>query len=217
MIAICEIFKSIQGETTFAGFPSLFIRLSGCNLNCRWCDTPYARKTGITMTIDEILEKIQSAGWFHHITITGGEPLLQESTPKLINRLLEKNFSVQVETNGSLDISKIPRIARRIVDVKPPSSGEHNSFYVNNLHYLSNSDELKIPIADEHDFDFAKNFIEKHKSIFDNGITVNLTPVSGKMIPAALAKMMLNANIKARLNLQIHLHIWPNGEPKMLH
>ncbi len=213
-LAICEIFRSIQGETTRAGFPSLFIRLAGCNLNCAWCDTPYARGGGNAISIDDILHTVTSAGRFHHITITGGEPLLQDATPALIQQLIDLGYEVQVETNGSIDISLIPFPARRIVDVKSPSSGEAKSFLRENLHHLAPGDELKIPIADENDFIFAKNFIEKYKRMLYNGIVVNVSPVSGRMNPAKLAEMMLDEHLDARLNLQLHTFIWPGGERK---
>lgn len=215
-LKVCEIFRSIQGETTLAGFPSLFIRLAGCNLNCHWCDTPYARSGGDDLSIDEILKKVSTAGWFHHITITGGEPLLQPASHVLIKRLVDNGFSVQVETNGSIDISNVPRPARCIVDVKPPSSGEVNSFLIDNLAHISVYDELKIPIANETDFLFAKNFIATYSNFIKNGVTVNLTPVSGWMDVATLAQWALRENLPIRINPQIHTLIWPKGERRDL-
>lgn len=215
-LKVCEIFRSIQGETTLAGFPSLFIRLSGCNLNCAWCDTPYAREEGEMRSIEDLMKEVQSAGWFHHITVTGGEPLIQEAAPVLIQRLLSSGFSVQVETNGSIDIAGIPLPARRIVDVKTPSSGEQDSFLIDNLTHLTAHDELKIPIADERDFVFAKNFIENHKGIITHGLVINFSPVHGRMDAAKLSEMILDENIEARVNLQLHTLIWPKGERKNL-
>ncbi len=215
-LQVCEIFRSIQGETTFAGFPSLFIRLAGCNLNCAWCDTPYARKDGEKKSVEDIMTIVASAGRFHHITVTGGEPLMQKTASVLIRRLLEIGFLVQVETNGSFDISAIPLPARRIVDVKTPSSGEESSFLMDNLSQLTSGDELKIPIADKTDFLFAKNFIEKHKGIIHNGIVINFSPVNGKMSAEKLSEMILDEDIDVRLNLQLHTLIWPRGERKNL-
>ena len=215
-LQVYEIFRSIQGETTRAGFPSLFIRLAGCNLNCAWCDTAYARRGGIPMTVDEIIARVKSAGRFDHVTVTGGEPLCQQETPGLIGAILGMGHDVQVETNGSLPVSAIPAGARKIVDVKPPSSGEAGSFLAENLRHLAPGDELKFVTADPGDYTFCKNFIEKYAGHVKDGVTVNISPVPGKMDPAALAEMMLADGLNARLNLQLHAIIWPGGEKKDL-
>lgn len=213
-LQVYEIFRSIQGETTRAGFPSLFIRLAGCNLNCAWCDTAYARRGGTPMTIDEIIARVKSAGRFDHVTVTGGEPLCQEGTPGLIGAILGMGHNVQVETNGSLPVSGIPAGARKIVDVKPPSSGEAGSFLAENLRSLAPGDELKLVVADRADYDYYRNFIEKNAGHLKNGVTLNISPVLGKMNPAALAEMMIADGLNARLNLQLHAIIWPGGEKK---
>ena len=213
-LQVYEIFRSIQGETTRAGFPSLFIRLAGCNLNCAWCDTAYARRGGTPMTVDEIIVRVKAAGNFDHVTVTGGEPLCQEGTPGLIGALLGMGQDVQVETNGSLPVSAIPAGARKIVDVKPPSSGEEGSFLAENLRHLTPGDELKFVVADLADYDYYRKFIEKNAGLVKDGVTVNISPVLGKMDPAALAEMMLADGLDARLNLQLHAIIWPGGEKK---
>jgi 7-carboxy-7-deazaguanine synthase len=213
-LRVYEIFRSIQGETTRAGFPSLFIRLAGCNLDCSWCDTAYARTGGMPMTIGDILEKAAGAGFFNHVTVTGGEPLCQDQTPALLAALAGKGYSIQVETNGSLPVSSIPGGVRKIVDVKPPSSGEAGSFHMENLHILAPGDELKFVVADTGDYTYYRNFIEKSAGHIKDGVTVNISPVPGMMDPAALAEMMLADGLNARLNLQLHAIIWPGGEKK---
>ncbi len=215
-LQVCEIFRSIQGETTRAGFPSLFIRLAGCNLHCAWCDTGYAREGGTAMTVGDIITRVKAAGGFDHVTVTGGEPLCQEDTPALITALLGEGYSVQVETNGSLPVSRVPDGARTIANVKPPSSGEAGSFLAENLRLLGRGDELKFVVADAGDWDFFLNFIEKNSGLIDSGVVLNVSPARGRMEPARLAEMLLAGGINARLNLQLHAVIWPGGEKKDL-
>jgi len=213
-LKVYEIFRSIQGESTRAGFPSLFIRLAGCNLNCAWCDTVYAREGGTDMSIDDILARVGSAGYFDHVTVTGGEPLCQKETPALVSALLGRGYRVQVETNGSLPLSVLPAAARKIVDVKPPSSGEESSFPIGNLHHLNPGDELKFIVADREDYIFLCNFIEKNAGDIHNDVAVNVSPAQGMMSPGELADMILADNIRARINLQMHTILWPGGEKK---
>jgi 7-carboxy-7-deazaguanine synthase len=215
-LMISEIFRSIQGETVRSGFPSLFIRLSGCNLHCAWCDTRYARSGGKPMSVQEIVSKAEMAGFFNHITVTGGEPLCQEETPTLLHALRDQGYSIQVETNGSLPVSVIPSGIRKIVDVKTPSSGEDKSFSMTNLEYLVQGDELKFVLWDIGDYEYTGNFIEKFKQSIRNGVILNLSPARGGLTPDLLAEMMLRDEINARLNLQIHPIIWPEGEKKDL-
>lgn len=215
-LQVYEIFRSIQGETTRAGFPSLFIRLAGCNLNCSWCDTAYARTGGEPMTVDEIISRVKAAGRFDHITVTGGEPLCQDGTPALLAALAGGGYSIQVETNGSLPVSLIPEGVRRIVDVKPPSSGEESSFDMENLGHLARGDELKFVAADRADYIYCRKFIEKNAGRIKDGVVVNISPVFGRMDSAVLADMMLADGLNARLNLQLHAIIWPGGEKKRI-
>ncbi len=215
-LMISEIFRSIQGETTRAGFPSLFIRMAGCNLDCAWCDTRYAQSGGKSMSIQEIVAKTETAGFFNHITVTGGEPLCQVETPELLYALRDQGYSIQVETNGSLPVSVIPSDVRKIVDVKTPSSGEEKSFIMTNLEYLVQGDELKFVLWDIGDYEYTVNFIEKFQQSIRNGVIMNLSPARGGLTPDLLAEMMLRDDINARLNLQIHPIIWPEGEKKDL-
>ena len=205
-LIVNEIFYSIQGETRTAGLTSLFIRLCGCNLNCSYCDTKYARDEGITCSINKILAIAEKQMPFNHITITGGEPLVQSNTPILVNKLIEKNYNVQIETNGSISLSNINSEARKIVDVKTPSSGESKFFHKENIEILSEQDELKFVISDRNDFDFSMNFIKEN--INDIRASLSFSPASGKMSPGELSELIILNKLDARLNLQLHKLIW---------
>jgi 7-carboxy-7-deazaguanine synthase len=212
-----EIFHSIQGETTRAGFPSVFIRLAGCNLGCSYCDTVYARSesSGIEMPIDEIIHAAEVYKNIDHITITGGEPLTQKESIKLIKELIGKGYTVQLETNGSISLNDIPNKVRKIVDVKTPSSGYSSSFLYENLTYLNNTDELKFVILDINDYQFSAEFLKKYFQIIQmRNIVVNFSPVFGKISGEKLAELILIDRLPVRLNLQLHKILWPKGEPK---
>ncbi len=205
-LAVCEIIFSIQGETVRSGFPSVFVRLAGCNLNCRFCDTPGARDrdAGEEMSIDHILARVMEYPTLDHVTLTGGEPLLQEHCPELIERLLSNNLDVQVETNGSLSVTGIPYGVRKIVDVKTPSSGEAGSFLEENIEHMVTGDELKFVISDMADYRFAGDFISGHR---DLPCVINLSPAHGAMEAEKLARLILDDNIPVRLNLQLHKYL----------
>ncbi len=207
-LKVNEIFYSIQGESSFAGLPCVFIRLTGCNLRCTYCDTRYAYDEGRDREIDWI---IRTAAGCHCplVEITGGEPLLQPETPELVRRLMGEGFQVLVETNGSQDISRLDPACNRIVDIKCPSSGEQQQNDLGNLARLSPRDEVKFVIGDRRDFQFARELIETHlrPQAFDPG-RILFSTVFGKLAPGDLAAWMLEANIGARLQLQLHKHIW---------
>jgi 7-carboxy-7-deazaguanine synthase len=203
-IYVNRIFHSLQGETSLAGFPSLFIRLGGCNLDCVYCDTDYAKSSENSklMPIDEILEIAKQYSFVHHITITGGEPLMQKETFSLIKLLCDESFLVQVETNGSISIAEGDSRARYIVDVKTPSSGQDNSFNFENLTALSHNDEIKFVIGNQADYDFAKTFISKY--LFETPAIVNFSPVFGMMECKHIAHKILEDKLNVRLNVQVH-------------
>jgi len=201
-LKINEIFYSLQGETTLTGFPSLFIRLSGCNLNCSYCDTEYAKAGGIDMSIEDIIDDVKKYKSAHHITITGGEPMAQEKTITLIKRLTEMGLNVQVETNGSISLRNVHLKARKIIDVKTPSSGEEDSFLQENLNFITENDEIKFVICDEEDYRFSKNFVEKH--LDKTGAVINFSPVFGKIDHGRLADMIIEDRLCVRLNVQLH-------------
>jgi 7-carboxy-7-deazaguanine synthase len=205
-LTINEIFYSIQGETTTAGLTSVFIRLSGCNLNCSYCDTAHARTEGCEMQLDAILHQIDKCSSANHVTITGGEPLLQNNTMPLVKSILDAGRNVQIETNGSILVKDVPEQARRIVDVKTPSSGEADSFDMRNLKYLTDRDEIKFVIADAGDYDFSKDFISTH--LIKKGVTINFSPVYGLMPGMELADRILADQLSVRLNLQLHKILW---------
>lgn len=211
-LRVSEIFASIQGETTAAGFPSLFIRLAGCNLRCSFCDTAYSWEDGIQMSVEEIMCKALSFTWVHHVTLTGGEPLFQNETPALARRLLDAGFRVRVETNGSFPLDLLPDGCERMVDIKPPSSGEQKSFYRRNLQLLTERDEVKLLAADEADLAFAFGLCRSE--LAKAPCVINISPVTGFLDAGALAQRIIDEKLNIRLNLQLHKIIWPEGEPR---
>ena len=210
-LKINEIFYSIQGESTHQGLPYIFVRESGCNLRCRYCDTTYAYDEGEQMELSTIVKAVRSLTSREvapRVLITGGEPLMQADTPKLIGLLNDEGYRVSVETNGSLDIRVVPpESAKRIVDFKCPSSGCCDKNLLDNHKYMCESDEAKFVIANRGDYDWARNTVRelnmlaKHEVLF--------SPVFGELMPSALARWILEDDIQVRLQLQLHKIIWP--------
>jgi len=208
-LIVCEIFRSIQGESSFVGLPCVFVRLTGCNLRCRYCDTAYARDEGEERSLEEILREVESHG-IRLVEITGGEPLLQEETPALAAALLEGGHQVLVETNGSRDISILPEDAIRIMDIKCPSSGESHMTRWQNIWNLGPNDEVKFVLSDHHDYEWTRGIIREH---FDqSGPKVLLSCVFGELPPGNLVQWMLDDRLQARFQLQIHKYIWPHED-----
>ena len=205
---VCETFASIQGESTHAGRKCFFIRLSGCNLNCSYCDTLYGRsfEAGNERSVNSLVQEALSSG-LKLVEITGGEPLCCASTPELCQALLDKGFEVLLETNGSLSLSAVPAAVRKIVDCKLPGSGmaEHNLY--ENYPLLQHHDEVKFVISDRKDFDFACNIIEKYSL---TSFTSNLiaSPVWGKVSFEELSSWVLGSPVPLRMQLQMHKIIW---------
>jgi len=206
-LKVNEIFYSIQGESTFSGRPCVFIRLSGCNLRCSYCDTKYAYDEGTYMDLDEIISLVLSYRC-RLVEVTGGEPLIQEHTPKLITKLIDAGLKVLLETNGSKDISLVDKRCIRIVDIKCPFSGESekNDFY--NLKRLTPADEIKFVIADRTDYDFAKDVLKKWNIVPFRPNPVHFSPAHGLLDPKVLSEWILEDGLDVRLNLQIHKYIW---------
>jgi 7-carboxy-7-deazaguanine synthase len=201
-INVFEIFFSLQGESSFQGIPCVFIRLAGCNLRCKWCDTKDSQnENGNLMEIDEILEKVRSYNPYL-VEVTGGEPLIQKETPELLNALVEENYKVLLETSGSESIENISRNVHIIMDVKPPSSGEEKKLKVSNFDFLKDDDEVKFPVANLVDFNYGLDILEKFaKKKFD----VLFTPVTPDIKPATLAKWVLEkAPPNSRFQIQLH-------------
>jgi 7-carboxy-7-deazaguanine synthase len=209
LLKVNEIFYSIQGESSFAGLPFVFIRLTGCNLRCSYCDTKYAYEEGTEMSIEQIIKKVKKYNC-PYVELTGGEPLLQEETPVLVNSLIENGFTVLVETNGTKDVSLIPDKAVKIMDIKCPSSGESDKFEWKNLNRLSPKDEVKFVIAEKLDYDWAKEIIND-RNLADK-VKVLLSPVKDKMSPDILAEWILKDKLNVRLQLQVHKIIWSEVE-----
>ena len=203
---LCEIFYSLQGESSFTGIPCTFVRLSGCNLDCTWCDTRYAKDESTRLSIEKIIEQIKKLGC-KLVEITGGEPLLQEETPRLISRLLDLDFQVLLETNGSLNIGKIDPRCIRILDIKCPSSNETDSFLFQNLDYLTPRDEIKFVIGSRQDYEFARSIVMERLTKRPGGLT-HLSPVFGQIPPVKLAAWILEDKLPARLSLQQHKIVW---------
>ena len=205
---VTEIFASIQGESTRQGIPMVFVRLTGCNLACRYCDTQYARAGGTEMSISDIADRADTFG-LREVCITGGEPLQQQETPSLAQAFIDRDYRVSVETNGTLDASVLPSGVLRIIDVKCPGSGEEGTFNKDNLSGKRPGDEFKFVLSNREDFDFACEFAGKHRLAESN--TVLLSPVYGVLDPHLLAYWILTDMPQARLNLQLHKIIWKDG------
>lgn len=201
---VTEIFHSIQGESSHAGRPCVFVRLTGCNLRCRWCDSEYTFTGGEKTSLDDVLTRVRGYGC-KLVEITGGEPLAQSEAFDLIRTLCDEGFEVLIETSGSIDITPVDRRAKIILDVKCPGSGEAAKNRWENLDSLRPHDEVKFVIADRTDYDFAKRIVaEKNLDRW----TVLFSPVWGELDMKSLAEWMLADRVAARLQTQLHKHIW---------
>jgi 7-carboxy-7-deazaguanine synthase len=209
-LRVNEIFYSIQGESSFSGYPCIFIRLTGCNLRCSYCDTRYAYNEGVVLSIDEILRKIALFPC-PLVEVTGGEPLFQPNTPKLLRRLIRSGYKVLVETNGSMNIDGIDRRCIRIVDVKCPSSGESDKNDLGNLKRMTGKDELKFVIGCRSDYEFAKNLILSPEIMNLKIKRPLFSPVPDKLKPKRLAAWILEDHLNVRLQVQLHKVIWGNS------
>lgn len=209
---INEIFFSIQGEGTRAGLPCIFIRMQGCMLRCRWCDTDYALELNTPkniMTIGEILEKIKEYDC-PFVELTGGEPLAQKNTYLLAKYLCDSGYQVAIETNGYADVSRLDSRVIKILDLKCPGSGMSKFNNYSNLNFLDKKDEVKFVIADENDFHWAVEIMKQFNLIERVG-AVLVSPAFGLMEPRKLAESVLSSHLNIRLQLQIHKYIWePN-------
>jgi 7-carboxy-7-deazaguanine synthase len=220
-VQITEIYKSLQGESTYTGLPCVFVRLTGCNLRCSWCDSEYTFTGGRRMPVEEVLaevEKLAPGGGL--VEITGGEPMLQErDVIPLMQRLLDDGYTVLIETSGERPLERVPKGVVKIVDVKCPHSGEPDTFRIENLETLVSQDEVKFVLADRTDYEFARDFVERHE-LAKKVNAVLFSPAfrqdaSGErdtshcmLDPRELAEWILGDAIPVRLGLQIHKFVW---------
>jgi 7-carboxy-7-deazaguanine synthase len=209
-MVVTEIFKSIQGESTFAGLPCAFVRLTGCNLRCHWCDTAYAFHGGQKMALEEVLVKVRELGG-RLVEITGGEPLLQKDVYPLTKQLMAEDYQVLIETSGERFVGELPPAAVKIIDVKCPGSGESGKFCLDNLAVLDHKDQVKFVILDEADYLYARGFLARHDLRRKVGEVI-FSPVFGPISPRTLAEWILRDKLEVRLGLQLHKFIWePNA------
>lgn len=210
---VCEIFTSIQGESTFAGLACTFIRLSGCNLRCAYCDTKYSYDEGAEMEIGAVMGQVESAG-VRLVEITGGEPLLQgKATNALIGELLNRGHEVLVETNGSIDIRDLDKRAKIILDMKTPGSGMSHKMDMTNLDHIKSSDELKFVISSRDDYEWSKKIISHYG--LEERCEVLLSPAFGRLQPGELAAWIIEDRMRVRLNIQIHKYIFNPEERRV--
>lgn len=203
-LEVSEIFHSIQGESSWSGQPCVFIRLTGCNLRCAYCDTTYAYEQGRFMKIPEIMERVRRLRC-DLVEVTGGEPLIQAETPSLIGGLLDAGHTVLLETNGSIDIGVVDPRCIRIMDIKCPSSGMAGQNDLRNLKKLGVQDELKFVIGSREDYEFARDLLSTLPAARSK---INFSPVFGSLAPRSLAEWILEDHLPVRLNLQLHKIIW---------
>jgi 7-carboxy-7-deazaguanine synthase len=205
---ISEIFTSIQGETSFVGLPFTFVRLTGCNLRCSYCDTQYAYEEGTEYSLDKVVAEVNKRA-VPRVVITGGEPLLQDETYILCSRLLDAGATVLLETNGSILIKDVDQRVHRILDLKCPGSGMDKYMIFKNLDYLTVRDEIKFVISDRKDFEWALETLKQHE--MKGRAHVLFSPVSGRLHPHELAEWILQEKLNVRLQLQMHRYIWPDN------
>lgn len=209
-LTVNEIYRSIQGESTWAGFPCTFVRLTACNLRCRWCDTPHAFYEGRKWSIEDVCAEIDR----HRcrlVELTGGEPLLQEGVYILMDRLLADGRRVLLETGGHMSLARVPVEVVRIMDIKCPGSGEASRNDWGNIDLLQPHDEVKLVVEHRADYEYARDVVERHR-LAERVHAVHFSPVHGVLEPRELAAWMVNDQLPVRLHLQLHKYIW---EPEM--
>jgi 7-carboxy-7-deazaguanine synthase len=210
-LRVTEIFVSLQGESTRAGLPTVFVRLTGCPLRCVWCDTAYAFRGGQSMTIGRILREVAEAG-VRQVCVTGGEPLAQKSCAALLEALCDAGYSVSLETSGALDLSGVDRRVSKVMDLKAPASGECARNRWENLAHLTRRDEIKIVLMGEGDYQWARQVIAERR--LGRVCPVLLSPAYGKLSPTALADWILRDRLPVRLQIQLHKLLWGEVQGK---
>jgi 7-carboxy-7-deazaguanine synthase len=206
VLTINEIFHSIQGESTHAGRPCVFVRLTACDLRCSWCDTPYAFYEGRKMSVEDVLGRVRDYGC-DLVEITGGEPLLQQEVYPLMDRLMAEGRTVMLETGGHLSVDRVPEAVIRIIDVKCPGSGEAAKNHWPNLDRLRSTDEVKFVIKDRADYEYARDVVATHK-LSGRCAAILFSPVHGVQDAKELAEWVLADRLPVRVQLQTHKYIW---------
>jgi 7-carboxy-7-deazaguanine synthase len=206
VLTVNEIFHSIQGESTHAGRPCVFVRLTACDLRCSWCDTPYAFHEGHKMSLEDVVAQVRGYGC-NVVEITGGEPLLQKEVYPLMQRLLDEGYTVMLETGGHRSIAQVPAGVVRVMDVKCPGSGEAHRNDWSNMEHLTSRDEVKFVIKDREDYDFAREVAATH-GLAGRVAAVLFSPVHGILDPRLLASWILEDRLEVRMQLQVHKYIW---------
>lgn len=201
-----EIYPSIQGETTFAGLPTVFVRTSACNLRCSWCDTSYAFGRGTPFELQTIIETVKSYG-LQYVCITGGEPLLQEACIPLMKQLCDEGFTVSIETGGSLPINTIDKRVSVILDIKCPGSKMSEKNDWDNIAFLKENDEVKFVLLDKADYLWAKGICNKY-ALYEKNIPLLFSPVHGALNPQELVSWIVTDRLPVRVNIQTHKYIW---------
>jgi len=210
-LKISEIFYSLQGESTFVGLPTVFVRLTGCPLRCTWCDTEYAFSGGKWLAIDDIVEQVKSYGT-PNVCVTGGEPLSQKRCIKLLDKLIKSGFNVSLETSGALLVAGVNDKVIIIMDLKAPGSGEESKNLYENINYIDSKDQIKFVIKDRVDYHWAQNIIKRYNLI--DKCEVLLSPVAGEINPADLAQWILDDKMLVRFQLQLHKILWQDAQGK---
>jgi len=206
MLKLAEIFYSIQGESTYAGLPCIFIRLAGCNLRCNYCDTKYSYDTKFEKSIEEIILEIQKYDPVKLVELTGGEPLLQDEVYPLFERLNEEGYQILLETNGSISLAEVPENIIKIVDIKTPGSGFQECFMSENLNLINpEKDEIKFVISDRNDYDWSKKILNKYNL---ENLKIIFSAVSEKLNPRKLTEWIIEDKLNVRMQLQLHKYIW---------
>jgi 7-carboxy-7-deazaguanine synthase len=205
MLKVTEIFASVQGETSYSGYPFAFVRLTGCNLRCRFCDTPYAYDSGEDFPLPDVVSRVSAFG-LSRACVTGGEPMLQEEAPALVSALLDRGQEVLVETNGTVPLGRLHPRAVKIMDVKCPGSGEERKTLWENFRHLTGRAEVKFVVSSEAAYRYAKEVVGRYRR--EPGWTVLLSPAFGLLAPERLAGWMVGDALDARFQLQLHKIVW---------
>ena len=207
MLRVSEIFYSLQGESKTVGQPTVFVRLTGCPLRCVWCDTEYAFNGGSKWSLEEILEQVRGYG-ARYVCVTGGEPLAQPTCISLLEALVEEGYEVSLETSGAIDLAQVPIKVTKVMDLKPPGSGELKANRFENIQYLNIGDQVKFVLQDRADYEWAKVQLANYS--LERRAEILFSPVAGKMDPVALANWILEDRLRVRFQIQLHKYLWGN-------